>query len=696
MSKKKLFGWCLAVLLPALAVGLFVYFVALHRGFFGRIVLIVLGFGAVVLVHEFGHFIVAKLAGIKVEAFSIGFPPVLAGFTPTGKGWLVRVLPDFFKQAEKDGDKVLPASGTGNKAGACGTEYRIGLIPFGGYVKMLGQDDIGPAKSSDDSRSYANKPPGVRMAVISAGVLFNIISAAIAFMTVFLIGIGLPPPVVGSVVPNSPAALAGLRPGDEIIEIDGDSYNLDFANIAMAEALSGANEPVELKVKHADGSVEDFAIVARKGPEGKLKQFGVLPALSLKVAEVSDPNRLFEETSLKSGDRIRAVNGRDVESYWQLEQALKGAYVPKVAVLAERGKGKDLELVESEIPLSLSFADSYEIDSESQLHHIYSMVPRLQIAAVSEELAGRDSSCTVRAGDIILAIGDVENPSYIEMRRVINEYEGRELDIKLLRVGADGCEKSLTASVVPERKDGRVVIGVALVLDAEHAVVAKTIEAGAGPEPLEIPRGALIEAVDGVEVSNFYDIVREIRRNAGRRITIDYRMDAQSAGTVTLDVGNVGEYITVRPALSIPFSELKRLYKADGLVDAVRMGYEKTWLFIAQTYATLRSLLTGLVSPKELMGPVGILKLSYDVVATQPGIYYVYLMGLISACIAVFNFLPILPFDGGHFLFLLIEKIKGSAVNQKLQEAASRVGWAAVLVLFLYVTFNDIIRSFFG
>ena len=91
------------------------------------------------------------------------------------------------------------------------TEYQIGLIPFGGFVKMLGQEDVGTAKSTDDPRSYANKPVSARMAVITAGVTFNVISAVIVFMTVFLIGIELQPAIVGSVVPDSPAAKAGLK-----------------------------------------------------------------------------------------------------------------------------------------------------------------------------------------------------------------------------------------------------------------------------------------------------------------------------------------------------------------------------------------------------------------------------------------------------------------------------------------------------
>ena len=155
--------------------------------------------------------------------------------------------------------------------------------------------------------------------------------------------------------------------------------------------------------------------------------------------------------------------------------------------------------------------------------------------------------------------------------------------------------------------------------------------------------------------------------------------------------------ITTRPILAnfVPFEPLEKLYKADGPIDAVRMGINKTGMFITQAYVTLQRAIFGLVSPKNFMGPVGIITLSYRVVSEKPLIYYAYLLGLINAFIAVFNFLPMLPFDGGHIVFLTAEKIKGSPVSERLQEVVTYAGLAVVLTFALYVTFNDIVRSFF-
>ncbi|MEJ2704886.1 MAG: site-2 protease family protein, partial [Sedimentisphaerales bacterium] len=141
---------------------------------------------------------------------------------------------------------------------------------------------------------------------------------------------------------------------------------------------------------------------------------------------------------------------------------------------------------------------------------------------------------------------------------------------------------------------------------------------------------------------------------------------------------------------------LEKPYKANGPVEAVVMGYRRTIMFVAQAYVTLRRLVGGLVSPKNLMGPVGIITFSYRIVSEQPLVYYIYFLGLISAVIAVFNFLPLPPLDGGLVLLLIVEKLKGSPLSERVQAVIAYGGWALILTLILYVTFNDIVRSFFS
>jgi regulator of sigma E protease len=709
---KKYYRTLLWVIVAAVGV----YLIARNIGVFGNILLVVLGFGAVVLVHEFGHFLVAKISGVKVEAFSIGFPPALVGIQRTEKGYRIRLLPKFSEKEGEADDERLSFT-LGKKAKASDTEYRIGAVPFGGFVKMLGQDDIGPNKSSDDPRSYANKPTLTRMAILSTGVLFNATSAIIILMIVFLVGIEMPPPVIGGVLPDSPAAEAGLKAGDEVIEIDGESGNLDFVNIQVAAALSSRGEEIHLKVKR--GNVPDpldFSIVAEPTETlgGNMRLFGVLPPQNLTIAKVSDVNSLLESVGLLPGDRVTKVHGVEVRSHWELMDIVEDTLVPEVTLSAERkDKAGGVKQIESRVKLDLV--------SEGT-GHIYSIVPRMRMEQVRVSKSSRskvaaknrdvlekvgiskeeNAKAVLQSGDIILGIGEVLCPTYEEFREVITKYEDKELLIKVLRPDVSGIEKPVAISVTPRRhKDvNEVLIGISFfrMYDTSHAVVARTISVEEGPEELNIPDGAVITSVDGTPVSNFYDVIREIRRYPGERITIDYRVNDQVAGSVSLDVETEGEPITVRSTFAeyVPFEELKRLYKADNPIEAIGMGYKKTIMFITQTYLTLRRLVGRDVSPKSLMGPVGILAVSYKAVAERPFIYYVYFLGLISACIAVVNFLPLPPLDGGLVVLLLVEKVKGSALSEKTQEIIAYAGWVFIGGFFLYVTFNDVVRTFFS
>lgn len=682
----------------------------------GNVLLVLLGFGAVVIVHEFGHFVVAKASGIKVEAFSLFMPPILLGVQRTEDGIRIRILPEIFSKKDDESGHGALGFTIGSKGKPGETEYRIGLIPFGGFVKMLGQDDTAGVKVTNDPRSYANKPPHIRAAVLAAGVTFNIISAVIIFMVAFLKGIELPPAVIGGVMPDSPAALAGLKEGDEILEIAGKTKDLDFSNIAIAAALSGRDEKVPMKIRRTNGTEETLSLVAEPLPDEPMRGFGIVSPVDLTIARLqgSDANDLFEKTGLRAGDRIVAVDGKPVAGHWELAEIVQGLLKPAATLTVERVEGRNPpKTLETRVQMDIAGAGNHPIESESALGHIYSMVPRLKIADVQQPPAkdaaslppgdvtvAVDADSRLQDGDVVLAVGDVNNPTFKELRDIVAEHEDTPLAVRVLRAGADGHEQTLTVTVTPRKPKGsdRVVIGVELVLDAGHAVVAKTIDAEGGAAKLDIPRGAVITAVDGQAVSNFYDVIREIRRYpASDRITIDWRLDEQTAGSVALTVGDPSEYVAVRSAFApaIPFESLKWTYKANGPVDAIVMGYRRTVMFVAQTYLTLKRLLGGLVSPKNLMGPVGIITFSYRIVSQQPLVYYVYFLGLISAVIAVFNFLPLPPLDGGLVLLLLVEKAKGSALTERVQTIIAYAGWALILTLILYVTFNDIVRSFF-
>src|SRR5207248_3113424 len=224
------------------------------------ILLMIFGFGFVIFWHELGHFLAAKWASVRVEQFAVGFGHALLAWR---KGIGLRVgttareyerrVNEFIETQraserqlkEKVGVTADQQIAAANALGLGDTEYRLNWIPLGGYVKMLGQDDLNPNAVVNDPRAYNMKPISKRMVIVSAGVIMNVILAIIGFSVLFRIGFDVPPPVVGVVHANSPAQRAGVEVGDRILSFDG-KVQRDFTKIQLNVALVKEGESVPL------------------------------------------------------------------------------------------------------------------------------------------------------------------------------------------------------------------------------------------------------------------------------------------------------------------------------------------------------------------------------------------------------------------------------------------------------------------
>ena len=676
--------------------------IIIHAQTSWNIFLAVMGFSAVVFVHECGHFFVAKAADIKIEVFSVFIPPVLVGVRRTAEGFRFRILPRFFpKDNDPDGDGLL--SFTLKKPGKPGeTEYRIGLIPVAGYVKMLGQDDTGADKQSTDPRSFGNKSTGARMAVIAAGVTFNIILALVIMTGVYLHGIPRMAPVVGDVVPGSPAERAGLQPGDRIVEIAGDSDHLDFSDIMMHAALSDVGQEIPMTIQHPDGSLKQISMAAETIQDSPIRVFGIDHPMTLTVADVTDADTLEQHTGLRGDDRVIAVEGQPITRYRQFAQYLTKADKSNLTLTAERTTASGrTEQIQASLPLLLSAAQG-ELKTESDLSSVYSMVPRLQITSVASKmrvvsLKTGQKPVKPQAGDVILAIDDLEDPTFLELRQKVQVSAGKTVKLRLLRTDKDGHAQEVTAGVKPRRSRSanQVVIGLILALDAGHPVVAKTIHDPNGAPALDLPRGATLASLDGQPVQNFYQLIRALKSTPSRTATLAWSYQGQH-GNVEIPTGH-SEWITAQatPSEVIPFDYLKEIHQAHGLGEALAMSGRKCIGFVLQTYVTIKQLLARGVSLNAMSGPVGIATLTYQAVEHSTT-DFLYLLAYISANLAVVNFLPIPVVDGGVFVLLIVEKLKGGPLSLKIQEMITYAGLALIISLFIYLTYNDIMRLIFG
>src|SRR5579863_3555268 len=193
-------------------------------------------FGICVLVHEFGHFITAKWAGVRVEEFGLGFPPRIVGFRKRDAGGWEVIWLSGRRNAEDsyDTDKQSPFSGTSGGYSTPYAEnekhhtiYSLNFLPIGGFVRMPGENgDVNDEGGNYDPQSFAAKTAGKRIIVLVAGVTMNVILAMVLFTIAYSLGEPTYPSAIGQVVAGSPAAHAGLKPGDTILSVNGKSIQL--------------------------------------------------------------------------------------------------------------------------------------------------------------------------------------------------------------------------------------------------------------------------------------------------------------------------------------------------------------------------------------------------------------------------------------------------------------------------------------
>jgi regulator of sigma E protease len=239
--------------------------------------------GVLVIVHEYGHYLAARLSGVKVLKFSVGF----------GKALFSR------------------------RMGRDGTEWTISALPLGGYVKMLDERE-GEVASHELHRAFNRATVWRRMAIVVAGPLANFLLAIVVFWALFIHGIPALKPVLGEPGEGTPAALAGLRDGDEVVRVEGKSVRT-FAQLRLGlmEAAAKRSKPV-LELANGERRELDFSRLPESYLEGDGKVLGVepyMPPLSPVVGRV-EPGSVAEKAGLKPGDRILAVDGRPIP-YWQ-------------------------------------------------------------------------------------------------------------------------------------------------------------------------------------------------------------------------------------------------------------------------------------------------------------------------------------------------------------------------------------------
>jgi len=640
------------------------------------ILMVVFGLGFVIFFHELGHFLLAKFNGVKVERFFVGFDP-----------WGLRIC------SVKIGETV----------------YGIGALPLGGYVSMLGEHtgevggDEKPAAPSTDPRAYHNRPVLGRMSIISAGVVMNLILGLACFAGSYALGVKEMPAVVGGVAAGSPAYEAGFRAGDEIVAIDGRG-DVTFDNIKLATALSGPKQVVRFDVRRP-GRAEllRFNIEPKVDPWEQSPKIGVAPSYDL----ILDEKRPYEPPAglgpdakppigLEGGARIGRAGPAEgalfpVASAQEL-QALSARYRDKPLAIEEAHAGKGERSATAILPPN----------------HFLDLGLRMAIGPV----AGlRPDSPAARAGfvkgDRIVKVDGRADFDPMRLPDYCRDRAGKPVTFEVRGAAGSAQARSLTATP-DDAPTWAEPAASAAALDVPGLGLAYRVE----PEVLEVRKGSPADGkikagarISFVRLPAFRPLADEsVEPND---VDLDEPSNSWVAAFATMQLVPRGEVrltladkttVALTPALDpswfnprrgLVLDPLTRTLPPQGFISSFRRAGQDAADNILSVPKLFKRLYQGRVGKENVAGPIRIFTLGRQVASAGPAPFLRFL-GMLNFSLAVINFLPIPPLDGGQFLVLAYEGIRRRPLPEAVLNRFLGLGLVLILSLMVFVWGQDL------
>jgi regulator of sigma E protease len=552
--------------------------------------------GILIVVHELGHFLVAKACGVRVLKFSIGFGAPI-GFGPLRARW------------ERNG-----------------TEYVIGWIPLGGFVRMLGEpmpgDDpveMGVPPDARPDEFLDAKSVWQKLAVVFAGPAMNLLLPIVCLVGILWVGFPRPAAIIGSVEPNSPAAAAGLAVGDRIVGLDGDAVAWwDEVILPLRERTVPGVAQLEVeragKRRAIEVAIETQKTRDRFGSVVDTGWIGVSNRRQAALLGVPDSGSQAVRAGLRSGDLVVAVGETAIEDW----EGLRAAH--STAVESARAAGVTRIVWEIERPVAAlapaaeeSLAPAMEkhevtLPLESDLETLGLIPATILIGFVAPDKPAAQAG--LRANDLVLFVDGKPIGSFESFVSLVQTSGGRELEITYSREGRVG-----------------------------HVRLAAQQETVPGPYEIEGLEEKVYQIGLGAAVS-----------------TLPGALDEQ---------------------------------RIRNPIESVPRAVEMAWAMTTDYLEGLGKLFTGEVGTDKLAGPIGIARIARKSL-DQGWLDYLSMMMVISINLGFLNLLPIPILDGGQAVLYSIEGIKRSPLSARTREVTTSLGFAVIVLLMGRAFWNDL------
>ncbi|MAG32672.1 MAG: RIP metalloprotease RseP [Deltaproteobacteria bacterium] len=580
--------------------------------------------GILIVAHELGHFLVAKACGVRVLKFSIGFGAPI-GFGRMRLRW------------ERGG-----------------TEYVIGWIPLGGFVRMLGEpmpgDETAEPPVPEDVRPdefLEARPVWQKLSVVFAGPLMNLLLPIVFLMGILWVGLPRPNAVVGSVEAGSPAAIAGIEPGDRIVSLDGEPVEWwDEVLPQVRERTEAASLDLEIE---RDGTLRQLEVPL--GVQRLRDRFGAVVDRGwiglghrrlAALVGVPEAGSVAAEVGLRSGDLVVAIS--------RAEAADAGEASSKIEVL----------------------------DWEA-----------LREAHRSAALAARDQGARSVVWHVEREVAPIEPPAppgTAETPQGASPPGGSP---------AERPPPESLALVVPALSE-LAELGL-----RPATILVGYVSEGKPAERAGLRANDLVLAVDGQAVGSFESFVSRVQTSGGRELTITFSRDgvvqethlAAQEETVAgpYDIEGMEEKV-FQIGLGAALSSLpgaRSTLRVRNPIESLPRAVEMTRQMTRDYLLGLGKLFTGEVGADKLSGPIGIARIARKSL-DRGWLDYLSMMMLISINLGILNLLPIPILDGGQAVIYSIEGIKRSPLSMRTRELATSVGFALLVLLMGRAFWNDL------
>ena len=586
------------------------------------VILTIFGIGLLLVIHEGGHYFAARAVGIRVKVFAIGFGPRLFGWQRNG------------------------------------TDFRVSLLPLGGYVQVSGDDPSRPPRPGDLFYASAKQ----RLLFYAGGIMANFLFAFLIIPVLFFVGVPFVSPTVGAVSPDSPAWSAGMLPDDVVLSINEREVH-GFRHISSGIALAERDTSLDIVVKR-DGERVNLKLQPLFDEEKGFSTIGIAPAYDLSLAPDSDIAKVMGEYS-----QLVAINGLEISN----------ALGSQLALLS-LGDGRS-NFVLSGLNTNNQRRD-FTFESSDYVNSTLDAPAQLGVTVLAQQVSVARGifSETLVAGDRIVAINDQPLSKQSDLLEAISLTDSETLTLSVV-----DTQNDMRQVRVPSTSAHQLLQDLALVTNDDMAfyVHPQSAAFAAG-----LRTGCSILRANDVAIQKMSDLRSVISSNTeGHSINF----------TVLQNGSDEPTEIAVTPA-AIPQLDfgLMLMTKSTTVVarqplHAISLGFREAKAMISEVATTAKRLFTGEVASKNMGGiiSIGVMTNSF---ASQGLVSLFFFLCLISVNLGVLNFIPIPALDGGHILFALYEIVSGRKVSVAMQNIFQIIGVVLVLSMLVFVTSNDIQR----